>query len=53
MKKDKITFYNRVKTYIYYKSGKDDLALKYKEQLEQFKDYSLAEFVSYIDRTEF
>ncbi len=51
--KNKKTFYNRAKAYIYYKSGKDDLALKYKEQLEQFKDYSLAEFVSYIDRTEF
>lgn len=46
-------FYNIAKAYIYYNMGEKDLALQYKDKEEKFKDYSLEEFITYMEKTIF
>lgn len=46
-------FYNIANAYIYYNMGKKDLALQYKEKEKEFKDYSLEEFITYMEKTFF
>ena len=46
-------FYNIANAYIYYNMGEKDLALQYKEKEKEFKDYSLEEFITYMEKTFF
>ena len=46
-------FYNIANAYIYYNMGEKDLALQYKEKEKEFKDYSLEEFITNMEKTFF
>lgn len=44
-----VRFSYKFKAFICYKTGKKDLALEYKAKVPQFNEYSLEEFIKYIE----
>ena len=44
-----VIFSDKFKAFICYKTGKKDLALEYKARIPKFNDYSLEEFIRYME----